>query len=485
MVGRAVACFWVLSSVCSVLGAGEAYRIVSLPIPEGLKLEVSGLAMLPDGRLAAAIRKGEVWLIENPLDVSGETVRYHLFASGLHEPLGLAFRDDSLFVAQRSELTRLRDRDGDGQADEYLTFASGWGVTGNYHEYVYGPQFDDDGNMWMTLNAKLGRGVTTDDAWRGWSLKIAPDGQWEPISGGLRSPCGIGKNLDGAIFATDHQGNWVPTNALVHLRPGVFHGHADALAHTQRPGATFHYEGDLPQGIPYPEALRRIPVLRPPAVWFPYRKMGQGVTDVLCDTTAGRFGPFAGQLLVGDFTTSAIFRVFLERVDGEYQGACFPFLEGFECAALRLEFAPDGSLMVGETNRGWNSLGTRSYGLERVLWSGRVPLEVLQMSARPDGFELAFTEAVDAVTAARTDSYRLTSYTYLYRSAYGSPEIDPAELPVRAARPSADGRSVRLQVEGLREGYVHELHLVGLSGQSGQPLDRRRMYYTLNRVPRE
>ena len=472
-----------LNSVPTAFADGF-YDIVTLPVPDGLKLEVSGLATLPDGRLAAAIRKGEVWLVENPLDVSGESVRYHIFASGLHEPLGLAFHDDSLFVAQRAELTRLRDTDGDDLADEYLTVATGWGVTGNYHEYAYGPQFDDDGNMWMTLNATLGRGPYTDNAWRGWSIKIAPDGEWHPVSGGLRSPCGIGKSPDGAVFAADHQGNWVPTNALVHLRPGVFHGHADALAHTTRPGATFAHVGQVPQNIPYPEALQKIPALRPPAIWFPYRKMGQGVTDVLCDTTQGRFGPFAGQFFVGDFTTSAVFRVFLEQVNGEYQGACFPFLEGFQCAALRLEFASDGSLFVGETNRGWNSLGTRSYGLERVIWSGRTPFELLSMSARPDGFELEFTAAVDPATAARPGSYAMSSYTYLYRSAYGSPEIETAPLKIREARPSTDGRRVHLVVDGLREGYVHELHFDGVGGARGERLERRRAYYTLNRIPK-
>ena len=38
------------------------------------------------------------------------------------------------------------DTDGDGSADEYLAAAKGWGVSGNYHEYAYGPAFDKDGN---------------------------------------------------------------------------------------------------------------------------------------------------------------------------------------------------------------------------------------------------------------------------------------------------------------------------------------------------
>src|SRR5690606_41822265 len=61
-----------------------------------------------------------------------------LFAQGLHEPLGLNYINGDIYLAQRAELTRLRDLDGDGEADEYHTVYS-WPLAGNYHEYVYGP----------------------------------------------------------------------------------------------------------------------------------------------------------------------------------------------------------------------------------------------------------------------------------------------------------------------------------------------------------
>ena len=31
--------------------------------------------------------------------------------------------------------------------------------------------------------------------------------------------------------------------------------------------------------------------------------------------------------------------------------------------------------MLGETNRGWNSLGARSFALQRLRWTGRLPLK--------------------------------------------------------------------------------------------------------------
>ena len=109
----------------------QFYKIVSIPTPEGVPFEVSGLEALPDGRLVAAIRKGELWLIENAYARDPGQVRFKRIASALHEPLGVLWHGDSLYVAQRGELTRLRDTNGDDVVDEYLTVCNDWGITAN------------------------------------------------------------------------------------------------------------------------------------------------------------------------------------------------------------------------------------------------------------------------------------------------------------------------------------------------------------------
>jgi hypothetical protein len=227
-----------------------------------------------------------------------------------------------------------------------------------------------------------------------------------------------------------------------------------------------------------------LPELKPPAVWLPYLKMGQSSTDIALDDTGGKFGPFAGQLFVGDFTMALVSRVDLEKVGGEYQGACFPFRQGFASAVARLRFGEDGSLFAGLTNRGWSSRGTASYGLQRLAWTGRTPFEILRMKARPDGFELAFTEPVDPRTAADPASYAGSSYTYLYTDKYGSPEVDPAPLKVNSAAVGPDGRTVRLVVDGLRRYHVHELHARGVQSAGGDGLLHPVGYYTLNNLPK-
>ncbi len=458
----------------------DYYRIVTLDAPKDLKLEVSGIAPLPDGRVAVAIRKGEIWIIDGALT---DAPKYSRFASGLHEPLGLAWRDGAFYVVQRSEVTKIRDTDGDGRADEYLTFAKGWGVTGNYHEYAYGPAFDREGNLWVTLNSTMGQKLDPQDQWRGWSLKVKPDGSWEPVSGGFRSPSGLGFNASGDLFVSDQQGTWMATGPLFHVEPGVYHGHAAALEYCKLPGATFRIDSNIPETLTIPEAAKQVPHYRPPAVWFPYRKMGMSCTGVLCDTTGGKFGPFREQLFVGDFTMSLITRVQLEKVKGRYQGACFPFRQGFQSAVFRMEWGADGSMFVGETNRGWNSLGSRAYGLERLVWTGKTPFEIEKMEAQPDGFRLTFTQPIEPASLRAADALKLTSYTYKFHSSYGSDEIDPRDLALRSVDVAKDGLSARLVVEGLREGYVHELHLPGVRSTKGAPLLHDAAYYTLNAIP--
>jgi hypothetical protein len=218
-------------------------------------------------------------------------------------------------------------------------------------------------------------------------------------------------------------------------------------------------------------------------VWLPYAKMGQSPTALACDVSGGKFGPFAQQMFVGEFVMSEVNRVFLEKIRGEYQGAAFRFLDGLQCGPVGMTFLRDGSLLVGETNRGWNSQGTRSFGLERVRWTGTVPFEIRTMRAQADGFVLEFTKTVDAAPVIRPGNYSMTSYTYLYHQKYGSPETDVQPVVITSATLLDDGRSVRLHCAGLREGYVHELSVTGIRSREGEPLGQSIGYYTLNRIP--
>lgn len=489
--------YYKIISVSTSQAATESRSATWKPSAKGLTLEVSGIAPVDDESIAVCIRKGEVWLLGGVYEDPPQNITYQKFATALHEPLGLIYHDDSFYTVQRTELTRLRDTDGDQVADQYLTIAKGWGLTGQYHEYAYGPKLDKDGNFWITLNIGLGlKGEelkhTIHDrqlnfrqaAWRGWGIKITPDGELLPQCAGMRSPSGLGANAEGDMFYTDQQGNWVGTNSLHHMRAGVFFHHPESLVSMSLPGSPIRGVNTIPSGVPVPVALRSFPQMRPPAVWLPYKKMGQSTTDIMLDSSQGKFGPFSGQLFVGEFTQASINRVFLEKVDGEYQGACFPFRRGFASAVLRLAQGADGSVFAGLTNRGWSSLGTASYGLQRLVWTGETPFEIKEMRATATGFELTFTQPVDPQSAANPRSYTLDSYTYLYRPDYGSDEIQSQSLSIERADLSEDGTRVRLSVRPLRQYFVHELNAAGVRNAAHQPLLHSQAYYTLNRIPK-
>jgi hypothetical protein len=446
-----------------------------------LALEVSGIDILPNGDPILCIRKGEVYIVKNAYG-EGAPI-FHRFASGLHEPLGVKVIDEQIYVTQRTEITQLKDRDGDGLADTYLSHGGQWGVSGNYHEYAYGPAMDGQGRMWVTLNIGMGKDASPYAPWRGWGGVIDEAGVFQPMCAGMRSPAGLAANALGDVFAIDHQGNWFGTCPLYRLREGAFYGHQESLAGLQLPGAPRMDLGTLANGVPFPEAVAKMPALVPPAVWFPYEKTARGLTGITLDDTDGAFGPFAGQFFIGEFTQAAICRVFLEKVNGEYQGACFRFREGFPSAVLCSTFGKAGHLFVGMSNRGWSSLGSASYGLQRLTYTGETPFEMKEMRATAKGFDLVFTQPVDVKTAMDPASYRMSAYTYKYHKGYGSPEIDTKDLVITPYALSPDGLQVHLQVDGRRELYVHELHADGIRNRAGQPLLHPDAYYTLNAIP--
>lgn len=458
----------------------DHYTVHTVPLPEDMVLEVGGLAPLPDDALLVCTRRGEVWHVAG---ASGEDPVFTLWADGLQEPLGLTERDGWIWTAQRGELTRMRDADGDGIGDEFLTVCDDWNISGSYHEYAFGPRFDTQGNAWITLNRAFGDEPFGHMDWRGWAMRISPDGTMEPVCGGLRSPAGIERAPWGDMFYTDNQGEWCGASKLSHLEPGDFHGHPFGMESCKLPSSQVAFPGELPDGVLMPEAAQRIPGFKLPAVWFPYDKTGRSPSGMAWDLSEGGFGPFAGQLFVGDQYGANILRVHLEQVDGVWQGACMRFREDLASGVIRVSFDTEGALWVGMSDRGWPSLGSEQWGLQKLTWTGVVPFEIHTVAAQHEGFRLTFTAPVDAATAADPASYRLESYTYNFQSDYGSDELDRRELTVRQALVAPDRRSVELRVSRLREGYVHEIEAAGVRDTDGRPLLHDRAWYTLQRVP--
>lgn len=485
----------------------DFYKIVTLPVPEGVLLEVGGVEMLPNGSVALATRRGDVWIIDNPTSVKPY---FRKFASGLHEVLGLLYKDGSLYCAQRGELTKLTDSNGDGRADKYETVHA-WEVSGHYHEYSFGPKLASDGKFFVSGNVAFGdiewwRGESRAKT-RGTIFKVSEDGQLELFAAGVRSPAGLGM-VDNELFYTDNQGDWFGSGGVWHVQKGKFYGNpaslrwkevADLVGFTED---EFYKERDVrrvrdaggnilkPENVvdevpqTFYELKAKFPGVQPPAVWLPHGILGISNSEILVDNTKGDFGPFSGQLFVGDQGQSKIMRVYLEKINGEYQGAAWDFRSGFQSGVLRMVFAPDGSMFVGETNRGWGSAGDANQGFQRLLWNGKLPFEMLTCKAMPDGFEIEFTMPVDRKSAENLNSYAVRSFLYKHHPVYGSPPVNEKDLKVKGVRLSEDRKTLRVVIDGLRPYYIHELSLDGIRAeQSSWSLVHPTVYYTLNAIP--
>ena len=463
----------------------DFYEIKTLPIPQDLYLEVGGLATMPDGRLAVSTRRGEIWIVENPYQKDSHQTNFRRFASGLHEILGLAYKDGVFYCSQRGELTKITDTNRDGVADLYEPIYQ-FELSGNYHEYTYGPVFDKNGDMLVTLNlAWIGFGEGKFAKWRGWLVKIKPDGTLEPQSAGLRSPAGYSINDEGDIFYGENQGDWVGSGRITHLAKGDFAGNPGGIKWAKEPNSPFKLTlEEIPDNSqPMFEAAKKVKNLKLPAVWFPHAIMGISTSDIIQDTTKGKFSPFPGQYFVADQGQSKVMRVFMEKVNGVYQGFCINYREGFQSGILRERFGLDGSMFVGMTSRGWGSTGKDNFGLQRLVWNGLTPFEINKIHAKSDGFEISFTQPVDVKSVKNAASYALRSYIYQYHHQYGSPIINVNELKIKGISVSPDKKTVRISMDGTRQFYIHEFILKGVLNEEGEPLLHETAYYTLNQIP--
>ena len=435
----------------------DYFRFEHISAPAQRDWRVTGMDWLPNGDLALCTLAGEVWIAQQAQGDAG-AITWRRFARGLCEPGGLKVVAGVLHVAQKCELTRLVDTDADGEADLFECLSQGWGFLGSPTQFAFGPLADAERNLYVQLD---GRSNDWDVSFRAWSVKINPAGEFEGFCRGLRSPGGFGAfGPEHDLFATDSAGAWVGAGKLLHLRADFFYG---------APAASPASQADFKGGKAF--AL--------PAVWFP-AALAKSVNGLVPLTDAG-LGPFHGQVLVADPEAGSVLRVALEKVNGEWQGAVWPLITNLGAGVSQLAHGADGCVYAGAT-------GTRA--LTRVRATGQVPFEVQEIHALPTGFELTFTQPVDAASAGRPASYAAEQFTYWQREADGSPEVirsgQPAStspLKITQAAVSADRRKVRLIIAGARPGYVTKLRGTDVKNAEGKRLWHDTLYYTLNAIP--
>ncbi|MEO3819565.1 family 16 glycoside hydrolase [Plantactinospora sp. B24E8] len=438
--------------------------------PDGFEPQVTGMAFLPDGDLVMSTwggtdnATGEIYVVEGVTGRTGpERVTHRRFADGLREPQGVAVVDGTVYVSQKHELTALRDTDRDGVADTRRTVAT-WPWGGNFHEFAFGLLYRD-GHFHLNLSVAINYGGATTVPQpapnRGTSIKVnARTGKIMYLAGGLRTPNGIGWGPKGEVFVTDNQGGWLPASKLVEIRKDAFYHHYTT-----------------PAG-PFDDN----PVTRPVA-WLPQNEIANSPsTPVLL-----RKGPYQGQLVIGDVTYGGLQRVYLDKVEGQYQGAVFRHSQGLEVGVNEVTLGPDGALYVGGLGAGgnWGQEGKLTYGLQKLTPNGTSVFEVKRMRASRVGFDLEYTEPLSAETAQElADAYQVTQWRYGATSQYGGPKLDLETLDVTRAELSRDRRTVRLTIPGLKEDRVVHLRSPRpFSSADGEELWNTEAWYTLNQIP--
>jgi hypothetical protein len=431
--------------------------------------EALGLAVAPDGTVVVATRTAGIWRL-----VHGE---WHLFAEGLFDSLGVQVEDEhglKLVVGQKAELTRVSDTNGDGLADRFETMTDAFSYNGNYHAYMHGPVRDTEGNYFITLNlddssnARFeyragGKYMGTGGGFRGWAIRVPPQGGFEPWADGMRSPASLGLGPDGRMWYADNQGEYVGTSKLFVLRRGAFYGHPAGLV--DRPGMT----PDSPE-ITWEKVQDHRDM---PVILFPQSRLANSPGNPAWDTTNGRFGPFAGQMWIGDQTQSNLMRVTIERVGDHEQGGIINFATKLESGVMRPVFLPDASLLLGQTGRGWQALGGHVASLQHIMWDGKtVPPSIHHVSAVPGGFELTFTVPVPAGLTDTDLAGALAVQSWVYRDApdYGSPELDDHPEALTKVTLAADRLSLRVTLAKTEQPKIHpqqtaRVYRITLSGK--------------------
>lgn len=456
------------------------YPIVNVPIPPTVPMRPGGFDVLPDGRLAVGTRRGDIYFIKGAFD-SPPAPEYHLFASGQDEIFSLAWKDGAMTTTSFGEVTRISDADGDGVADRYDTLTNNWGYVEG-HEFAFASKHDPEGNVWVALG--LSGSYESHNLFRGWAVKVTPEGKMIPVCSGLRSPGGVAANAQGAMFVIESQGPWNGCCSLKHLKPGGFLGHpASYNWYRFAPGMKEPVKPNSDSRIHIER--KRVKELVPPAVRFPYIKMGRSISGFRLNKTGGKFGPFENQFFLGDYTLSILMRATTEEINGVWQGACYPFREGLSTGIMNVEFTPKGQLIAGgfTTNAQWPVRGTEPFAIQRIDWNGVTPFEIREINIQKNGFVIHYTQPVDLETAAQTASYDITTYTHIYHAGYGSPEVDQTTARVTKAVPAADGLSVRVHLEKIEEGHIHDFNLAKIQSKDGKPLLHVKAYYTVNEIP--
>ncbi len=432
--------------------------------PNDFLPKVGGIDFLSDGRVVISTwdPAGSVYILDNTESGDPDKITVKTIAKGFAEPLGLRVVDDEIYVLQKQELTKLIDNNGDEIIDEYQTLSNKWRVSANFHEFCFGLAYKD-GYFYAALATAINPGGASTQPQipdRGKVVKISKeDGSTEFVAHGLRTPNGVGLGVDDEIFVSDNQGDWLPASKIVHVSKDAWFGSRSV---------DFEGTANLTE--------------KKPVVWLPQDEIGNSPSTPL----AINDGPYKGQMIHGEVTHGGIKRVFVEKVDGEYQGCLFRFIQGLEAGVNRLEWAPDGALYAGGigSTGNWLQTGKLWYGLQRLKYNNKSTFEMLAIRAKSNGVEIELTEPLRPNEGWSVGNYEVRTWWYKPTKEYGGPKMDHRPLKVLSASVSEDRKKIFLELDGMKDNHIVYVRLkTPFVSDLGHQLWSPEAWYTMNRIP--
>jgi hypothetical protein len=479
--------------------------------PADWEPQVGALAWSPDGKYLAVLTfnprrtgasgdyNGQLQILENATSKDTAKVKKTLVSEELILPLGAYWLEEGLFVLERHELSKWTDKDGDGIPETKETHASGW-ISVNFHDFSFGLGYHD-GYLYGALSTSLhmnqeerdsakanpddpiagqlggGKGKTRGGnapchEFRGCVMKISVEtGEIEWIAGGLRTPNGVGTGPGGIVLAPDNQGDFKPSNGIYVAKNGEFFG---------KYNATFSHDNLPDGGVP---SMYSDKEPTPPAIWLPQNEVGNSPSATLLIPDDK---PFAGQVLSADLTQGAIHRIFMEEVDGTWQGAAFRHTMGLEGGPNDIKWGPDGALYVGAMGSGGSGgwgWGKTLFGLQRLAPTGKTAFEYEKIEATKDGFRVTFTEPVKAGQLEKLDNWQVTAWTYVATPFYGGPKREEHKANVTGVKVADDRKSAELIVDGRRANYVYHIRIDATS-EKGEQMWSPESWVTFHKAPK-
>lgn len=402
----------------------DAYVLDNIALPNvnpwKRNVRLADIAFLKNGTAAAVTFDGDVWMISG-LSENLQKITWRRFASGLHEPLGITVRNDELFVFDRNGVWRLRDTDGNGEADVHELFSNAFTQTAETREFASGIRTAPDGSF---VIAKGGQQSATIGRDNGSVLRIAPDGASSTTLGhGFRGPF-IGVNpKTGMVTASDQQGHYVPTTPLHVLNGDAYHGFIPLILPKEK----------------YPE-----PIVDP-LTWIPHPVNASGAGQAWL--TDAKMGPLNDALIHFGYYRPEIFLVRLNERAPQLQASVMSLTRQLEFPPLAGAVNPvDGQLYVTGFQI-WGTTANQISGLARLRYTGEpntFPREIVPMDK---GLLVRFDVPLDPASVTPA-SFSVERWNYVRTANYGSPHFkldgskgqDP--MPASSAYLSKDGGSV-------------------------------------------